>query len=59
MKQYRIIFKNTEGAISVVRTNTKEGAFDFIFKTLTENKGTSVVSISVQDAIPQAIAVDK
>lgn len=59
MEQYRIIFKNADGAINVVRANTKEGAFDFIFKTLTENKGTSVVSISVRDAIPQAIAVDK
>lgn len=59
MEQYRMIFKVAKGSFNVLRANTKEGAFDLIFKTLTENKGASLVSISIQDAIPQAIAVDK
>lgn len=59
MKQYRIIFKVAERSFNVLRANTKEGAFDLIFKTLTENKGASVVSISIQDVTPQAIAVDE
>ena len=59
MEQYRIIFKTADGNITVMRANTKEGAYDLIEKTIKENKGTVVVSASTREPNPQAIPVEE